>query len=41
MARGVPARIVEIGADAELLDHAVRTYVHNSHWYAADLRRID
>jgi carbonic anhydrase/acetyltransferase-like protein (isoleucine patch superfamily) len=41
MARGVPARIVESGADAELLDHAVRTYVHNSHWYAADLRRID
>ena len=41
LARGVPARVVPDGADAELLDHAVRTYVHNAHWYAADLRRLD
>ena len=41
LARGVPARIVEGGADPELLEHAVNTYVRNAHWYAADLRRID
>jgi carbonic anhydrase/acetyltransferase-like protein (isoleucine patch superfamily) len=41
LARGVPARITEGAADAELLEHAVRTYVHNAHWYAAELRRID
>ncbi|MFM8773694.1 MAG: gamma carbonic anhydrase family protein [Actinomycetota bacterium] len=41
LARGVPARIVEGGADAELLAHATRTYVHNAHWYNAELRRID
>lgn len=41
LARGVPARIVEGGADPELLAHATRTYVHNAHWYNAELRRID
>ncbi len=41
LARGVPARIVEDAADADLLRHAVTTYVHNAHWYAAQLRRID
>ena len=41
LARGVPARIVEDAADAELIDHAVRTYVRNAHWYAAELRRLD
>lgn len=41
MARGVPARITEGGADADLLRHAVDTYVHNAHWYAAELRRLD
>ena len=41
LARGVPARIVPDGADPVLLRHAVDTYVHNAHWYAADLRRID
>lgn len=41
LARGVPARIVDGGADPELLAHAVSTYVHNAHWYAAELRRID
>ncbi len=41
LARGVPARIVEGGADPDLLRHATRTYVHNSHWYAAELRRLD
>lgn len=41
LARGVPARIVPDGADPELRDHAVRTYVRNAHWYAAELRRLD
>jgi carbonic anhydrase/acetyltransferase-like protein (isoleucine patch superfamily) len=41
LARGVPARIVEGGADPELMSHAVTTYVRNAHWYAAELRRID
>ena len=41
LARGVPARITEGGADSALLEHAVETYVRNAHWYAADLRRLD
>jgi carbonic anhydrase/acetyltransferase-like protein (isoleucine patch superfamily) len=41
LARGVPARIVEDAADPALLRHAVTTYVHNAHWYAAELRRLD
>lgn len=41
LARGVPARITEGGADPALLEHAATTYVHNAHWYAADLRRLD
>lgn len=41
LARGVPARIVDGAADPELLAHAVRTYTHNAHWYAAELRRLD
>ncbi|MFZ8926106.1 MAG: gamma carbonic anhydrase family protein [Candidatus Nanopelagicales bacterium] len=41
LARGVPARITEGGADPALLEHAASTYVRNAHWYAADLRRLD
>lgn len=41
LARGVPARITEGAADPELIAHAARTYAHNAHWYAADLRRLD
>ena len=41
LARGVPARITEGGADPALLDHAVATYVRNAHWYAKELRRLD
>lgn len=41
LARGVPARIVEGGADADLIEHAVTTYVRNTHWYSAELRRLD
>ena len=41
LARGVPARIVEDAADADLLRHAVDTYVRNAHWYAGQMRRLD
>lgn len=41
LARGIPARIVEGGADPELIERAVGIYVHNTHWYNADLRRLD
>ena len=41
LARGVPARITEGGADPALLEHAASTYVRNAHWYAAELRRLD
>ncbi|MFM9135833.1 MAG: gamma carbonic anhydrase family protein [bacterium] len=41
LARGVPARIVPDGADPAIREHAVRTYVRNAHWYAAELRRLD
>jgi hypothetical protein len=40
LALGVPARIKLGAANAELIEHAVRTYAHNAHWYAADLRRL-
>ena len=41
MALGVPARIREDAvADGAFAD-AVATYVHNGHWYRADLRRLD
>ena len=40
LARGVPARITEGGADPALLEHAASTYVRNAHWYAAELRRL-
>lgn len=40
LALGVPARIKLGGANAELIEHAVRTYTHNAHWYAAELRRL-
>ena len=41
MALGVPAKLrldaVEPGSFADAVD----VYVHNTHWYAADLRRLD
>ena len=39
-ARGVPARVVETPPDAEMIRASVETYVHNSHWYRSELRRI-
>jgi carbonic anhydrase/acetyltransferase-like protein (isoleucine patch superfamily) len=41
MALGVPARIREDAVEPGDFDHAVETYVRNTHWYCADLRRLD
>ncbi len=41
MALGVPARIKLDSVDRELLTAAAAVYVHNSHWYNAELRRLD
>lgn len=41
MALGVPARIKEDRVTAGDFDHSVSTYVHNAHWYNAELRRLD
>lgn len=39
-ALGVPARIHENAVSPGDFTYAVDIYVHNSHWYRADLRRI-
>ncbi len=41
MALGVPCKIREDAVDPQALDYAADIYVRNSHWYNADLRRID
>lgn len=41
MALGIPAKIRENAVNAELLAHAASIYVHNAHWYNAELRRLD
>ena len=41
LARGVPARVVEGAAPADVIEESVRTYVHNAEWYRRDLRRLD
>lgn len=41
MALGVPAKIRSDLLRPGAFDDAVNTYVHNAHWYNADLRRID
>ena len=41
LARGVPARIIDDGADPDINRHAVETYTANAHWDAHSLRRID
>lgn len=40
-ALGIPARITEDAVSPGDFDAAVAVYVRNSHWYAADLRRLD
>lgn len=41
MALGVPAKIKPDAVSPEDFAASVATYVHNAHWYNADLRRID
>jgi len=41
MAIGVPAKIKPDVVKPGDFDDSVRVYVHNAHWYNADLRRID
>jgi carbonic anhydrase/acetyltransferase-like protein (isoleucine patch superfamily) len=41
MALGVPARIKADAVEPGDFADAVAVYVHNAHWYNADLRRID
>jgi len=41
MALGVPARIRESAVEPGAFAGAVEKYVHNGHWYRADLRRLD
>jgi carbonic anhydrase/acetyltransferase-like protein (isoleucine patch superfamily) len=40
-ARGVPARVNDTPPDAEMIASAADIYIRNSHWYRADLRRLD
>jgi carbonic anhydrase/acetyltransferase-like protein (isoleucine patch superfamily) len=41
MALGVPCTIREDRVAEGSFAHAVDTYVHNGHWYRAELRRLD
>ena len=41
MALGVPCRIREDAVAEDAFAYAVEKYVHNGHWYRADLRRLD
>ena len=41
MALGVPARMREDAVAEGAFAAAVATYVHNGHWYRADLKRLD
>lgn len=40
-ALGVPARVTQGVTSAQDFEDSVRTYVHNAHWYNAELRRLD
>jgi len=41
MALGIPAKIRPDSVHPEVLSHAADIYVHNTHWYNAELRRLD
>lgn len=41
MALGVPCRIREDAVAEDAFRYAVEKYVHNGHWYRAELRRLD
>jgi len=38
---GVPARVTEGVIEEGAFEYAVETYIHNAHWYSAELRRLD
>jgi carbonic anhydrase/acetyltransferase-like protein (isoleucine patch superfamily) len=40
-ARGVPAKIIPEPPDESMISSAAQIYIRNSHWYRAELRRID
>lgn len=40
-ARGVPARVSDTPPDPLMITAAADIYVRNSHWYRAELRRLD
>jgi hypothetical protein len=40
-ALGVPATITPDVIEDGAFAHAVATYVHNAHWYTAEMRRLD
>lgn len=40
LARGVPARIIDDGADPDINRHAVEIYIDNARWFGQSLRRI-
>ena len=41
MALGVPATLRLDAVEPGAFDRAVEVYVHNAHWYSAELRRLD
>ena len=41
MALGVPAKLRLDAVEPGTFDRAVEVYVHNAHWYSAELRRLD
>lgn len=40
-ARGVPAKVLDTPPDPAMIRSAVDIYIRNSHWYRAELRRLD
>lgn len=41
LAVGLPAKIKPAAADRVLIEAAAQVYIHNAHWYNAQLRRLD
>ena len=41
LAMGVPAKIKHDAVETGVFDWNVQTYIHNSHWYREELRRLD
>ena len=41
MALGVPCRIREDAVAEDAFESMVEIYLHNVHWYRAELRRLD